>query len=264
VLADIHAILTRKNRRLALTLAKNGETVARLSEAGIVEAIGADCIFEDIDRAIEWAEDDVIRVNSQVNEGDEVVFEHLELLATLTSSEIESIRDYTRRKTFERGKIIFSEGDAGRELFIATKGRASAYLNQPDGRDIRLATFAPGTLFGELAILDAGPRSASVVVDDDLTCYVLSEKQFAALAKNAPVVAIKLLMGLGRELSGRLRRANRTIQQLESSAKDTHVAMEVEYRYQANSKIEMILGVPLIDAGRLFRRHASAMKVGRC
>jgi SulP family sulfate permease len=216
VLADIHAILTRKNRRLALTLAKNSETAARLSEAGIVEAIGADCIFEEIDRAIEWAEDDAIRVNSQVNEGDEVALEHVELLATLTSSEIESIKDYTRRKTFERGKIIFSEGDAGRELFIVTKGHASAYLNQPDGRDIRLATFAPGTLFGELAILDAGPRSASVVVDDDLTCYVLGEKEFAALTKNAPVVAIKLLVGLGRELSGRLRRANRTIQQLES------------------------------------------------
>ena len=216
VLADIHAILTGKKQRLALALAKNSETAARLSEAGIFEAIGADCIFEDIDRAIEWAEDDVIRVNSQVEKSDEVALENVELLTALTSSEIESIKDYTRRKTFERGKIIFSEGDAGKELFIVTKGHASAYLNQPDGRDIRLATFAPGSVFGELAILDAGPRSASLVADDEVTCYVLSETQFAVLAKDAPSVAIKLLSGLGRELSKRLRRANRTIQQLES------------------------------------------------
>jgi CRP-like cAMP-binding protein len=195
---------------------KNSETGARVSEAGIIETMGADCIFEDIDRAIEWAEDDVIRANSQVNKGDEVALEHVDLLTGLISSEIEAIKDYTRRKTFECGQIIFSEGDAGKELFIVTKGHASAYLNQADGRDIRLATFAPGSVFGELAILDAGPRSASVVVDDDLTCYVLSEKEFASLAKNAPVVAIKLLVGLGRELSRRLRRANRTIQQLES------------------------------------------------
>jgi MFS superfamily sulfate permease-like transporter len=214
MLADIHAILTRKNQRLALV--KNSETGARVSEAGIIETMGADCIFEDIDRAIEWAEDDVIRANSQVNKGDEVALEHVDLLTGLISSEIEAIKDYTRRKTFECGQIIFSEGDAGKELFIVTKGHASAYLNQADGRDIRLATFAPGSVFGELAILDAGPRSASVVVDDDLTCYVLSEKEFASLAKNAPVVAIKLLVGLGRELSRRLRRANRTIQQLES------------------------------------------------
>jgi CRP-like cAMP-binding protein len=103
-------------------------------------------------------------------------------------------------KPFPRGKIIFREGDPGQELFIVTKGRASAYLKQINGGDIRLATFAPGTVFGELATLDAGPRSASVVADDDVTCYVFSDQQFAVLAKDAPSVAIKLLLGLGGEL----------------------------------------------------------------
>jgi hypothetical protein len=216
VLADIHAILNGKNRHLALALAKNTETAARLAEAGVLETIGADRIFEDIDRAIEWAEDDVIRINTAVCKGDEVALEDVELLTALTSSEIETIKNYTQRKTFESGKIIFSEGEVGKELFIVTKGHASAYLNQPDGRNIRLATFAPGSVFGELAILDAGPRSASLVADDEVTCYVLSEPQFATLANDAPNVAIKLLSGLGRELSKRLRRANRTIQQLET------------------------------------------------
>jgi len=216
ILADIHAILTRKNQRLALAVANNSEAAARLSEAGIIEAIGADCIFEDIDRAIEWAEDDIVRSNTQINKDDEIPFEHLDLLASLTSSEVKSIKNHTRRETFHRGKVIFSEGDPGKELFIVTKGYASAYLDQVNGRNIRLATFAPGAVFGELAILDAKPRSASLVADDEVTCYVLGETQFAALAKDAPSVAIKLLSGLGRELSKRLRRANQTIQQLES------------------------------------------------
>ena len=216
ILADIHAILTRKNQRLGLALANNSEAAARLSEAGIIEAIGIDCIFEDIDRAIEWAEDDIVRSNTQINKGDEIPFEHLDLLASLTSSEVKSIKGYTRRETFHRGKVIFSEGDQGKELFIVTKGHASAYLNQVNGRNIRLATFAPGAVFGELAILDAKPRSASLVADDEVTCYVLSDTQFAALATDAPGVAIKLLSSLGRELSKRLRRANQTIQQLES------------------------------------------------
>jgi SulP family sulfate permease len=101
-------------------------------------------------------------------------------------------------------------------LFIVTKGSVSAFLNQSHGGNIRLATFAPGTVFGELAILDAGPRSATVVANSDVICYVLSTEQFASLAGDAPAVAIKLLSGLGRELSRRLRRANQTIYQLEA------------------------------------------------
>jgi sulfate permease, SulP family len=216
ILADIQASLARKNQHLTLALAKNSETAARLSEAGIIEAMGAGCLFEDIDRAMEWAEDELIRADAKDTKSDEIPLAHVDLLSTLTSAELEAVEHHTRRETFPRGKIIFREGDPGSELFIVTKGRASAYLNLINGGDIRLATFAPGTIFGELAILDTGPRSASVVADDEVICYVLSEQQFAALAKDAPAVAIKLLSGLGRELSRRLRRANQTIHQLET------------------------------------------------
>jgi sulfate permease, SulP family len=98
---------------------------------------------------------------------------------------------------------------------MITKGTASAYLQLPSGGRVRLATFGPGTIFGELALLDEGLRSATIVADDYLICYSLSKDDFAALANEEPAVAIKLLRSLGRELSGRLRVANRTIQELE-------------------------------------------------
>ena len=216
ILADIQASLARQDRHLALALAKNSETAARLSEAGIVEAIGAGCVFEDIDRAMEWAEDELTRADDDDTEGEEIPLVRVDLLSSLSAAELEIIGRHTRRETFPGSKIIFREGDPGNALFIVTKGRASAYLSQANGGDIRLATFAPGTIFGELAILDAGPRSASIVADDDVVCYALSDQKFAELSKEAPAVAIKLLSGLGRELSRRLRRANQTIHQLET------------------------------------------------
>ena len=82
-------------------------------------------------------------------------------------------------------------------------------------RENRLATFSAGTVFGELALLDPGPRSASVEADQELTCYVLTEEAFEQLRKDHPHIAITLLTNLGRELSRRLRRANGTIYQLE-------------------------------------------------
>jgi CRP-like cAMP-binding protein len=113
------------------------------------------------------------------------------------------------------GHTIFKQGEAGSDLFLVLKGRASVYLTTA-GPNIRLITFAPGSVFGELAILDQGRRAATVVADEDMEAFALSAAAFAELGEREPEVAIKLLTALGRELSDRLRRANRTIHELET------------------------------------------------
>ncbi len=214
-LAEIATGLSRRGGHLALAVRAGGDIAARLHEAGTMETLGEARIFEDVDRAIEWAEDDLLR-DALPAESGEIELTHLDLLRELSAEEAGVLAGYLRRVEFSRGTEIFHEGDPGKELFIIVKGRASAYLKAPERGAIRLATFAPTTVFGELAILDAGPRSATITADEDVVCHVLSERAFAALVKDSPKVAVKLLAGLGRELSARLRRANRTIQQLES------------------------------------------------
>jgi CRP-like cAMP-binding protein len=143
---------------------------------------------------------------------------HLEqsgILNNFDPDEIAALKARLTRVAHPKGGVIFREGDSGTDLFIVTRGTASAYIHQATGRDIRLVTFAPGTVFGELAILDAGPRSASIIADDDFVAYALSQAQFAVLSREAPAIAIKLLANLGRELSGRLRRADGMINELE-------------------------------------------------
>jgi anti-anti-sigma regulatory factor len=215
-LRDIALSLARKDRRLALALAENDELAARLAGGGVIDAVGAERVFADVDRALEWAEDDALRIRGDEAQGDELPLAQVDLFAGLAGAQIAMLERYMRRTVHPRGSVIFRQGDPGKELFIVTRGHASARLNQPSGGDIRLATFEPGTVFGELAILDGGPRSATVTADDDVGCCVLSEANFSALMNDAPPIAIKLLANLGRELSGRLRRANRTIHQLES------------------------------------------------
>jgi len=79
-----------------------------------------------------------------------------------------------------------------------------------------LITFSAGTAFGELGLLDQDARSATVTADGELICYVLSRTDFVALTRMYPGVAIKLLRNLARELSYRLRWANRTVFELDS------------------------------------------------
>jgi anti-anti-sigma regulatory factor len=210
IVADIDASLTGKGLKLALVLSNRTETAARIAEVFHAQ----ERVFPDVDRAIEWAEDAVLRGNSS-GSVEEVPLDRVPLLRDFTSGQIERLRPRLEPMTWKAGSVVFRQGDPGSALFLLTRGRASVYLPHDD-RGIRLMTFGPGAVFGELAILDGGPRSATVTADEELKGFGLSDVSFAALREREPEIAIRLLAALGRELSVRLRYANLTIQQLET------------------------------------------------
>ncbi|HEV7412860.1 MAG TPA: SulP family inorganic anion transporter [Casimicrobiaceae bacterium] len=216
ILRQIDADLTAKGATLALCVMQPSEPAAILADSGVLDAVTPDRVFGHVDRALEWAEERLLQSEAGDHAPDgETPLERASIFAGLTSEDVTAIKRHLRRAESEKGRIVFGEGEQGKELFIITRGTASAYLRQTSGADIRLATFAPGTVFGELALLDPGPRSASVIADDELVCYALSDESFLLLSREAPDAAIKLLANLSRELSRRLRQANRTIHQLE-------------------------------------------------
>ena len=171
----------------------------------------------DVDRAIEWAEDQLLEGEASHPREctGEVTLEQFPLLRHLTPAQIERLRPYLKSALWPAGSTIFNEGDPGSHLFLVSQGRASVRLLSAN-RNIRLATFGPGSLFGELALLDSGPRSASVTADEDVATWTLAEHDFRTLQAQDPDIAVNILSALGRELSGRLRQANMTIHQLET------------------------------------------------
>ena len=216
ILLDINAELAAHGQHLLLSLTQTSEAAAQLEESGVAEAVGQPRMFPDLDRAIEWAEDELLRADGvQAQDQPELPLGGTSAAAGFTAAELALLEKEVERRTYPPRSTIFREGDAGDELFIVVAGSASAHVRQPNGRDSRLVSFAPGTVFGELAILDSRARSATVASDAGLACYVLATKDFAALCARSPAVALKLTANLGRELSHRLRAANRTIQQLE-------------------------------------------------
>ena len=217
ILQEINADLASHERHLLLSVAQPSEPAELLADSGVVDAVTRNRIFPDLDRAIAWAEDDLLRAEAPSGDGGqaELPLDQAGILAGFTPAEMAQVEQHHKRVTYEAGQVIFREGDPGNELFIIAKGTASASLRQAGGGDIRLVTFAPGTVFGELAVLDAGARSATVTADSELVCYALTGEDFASLSERAPAVAIKLLANLARRMSLRLRDANRTIQQLE-------------------------------------------------
>jgi SulP family sulfate permease len=209
ILGDIDTALAARGIKLALVLSGRTETAARLADI-----FRRDRFFPDIDRAIEWAEDDLLQ-NAGTGPALAFSLDRLPLLRDFTPEQIERLQPWLEPVAWSAGHVVFRHGDPGSAVYLVTQGRASVHLVHDDG-DIRLVTFAAGAVFGELALLDRGPRSATITVDEDLTGFGLSEASFSALCQKQPDIAIKLLSALGRELSVRIRYANVTIQQLES------------------------------------------------
>jgi MFS superfamily sulfate permease-like transporter len=216
VLRQINADLSVRGSQLVMCVTQPSEPAAILADAGVLDAVTPERVFGHVDGALEWAEERLLESEAGARTADrETPLDRAGIFAGLAPKDVAAIKRHLRRTINEKGRLVFSEGEPGNELFIITRGTASAYLRQARGADIRLATFSPGTIFGELAILDPGPRSASVIADEEQVCYALSVEDFISLSREAPDIAITLLANLGRELSRRLRQANRTIHQLE-------------------------------------------------
>ena len=216
LLRRIDADLSARGATFAICVLQPSEPAAVLADAGVLDGITAERVFGHVDGALEWAEEQLLaaQVGDPGAEQD-TPLARAGIFAGLTPKEMATVERYLRRTEIDKGRTIFAQGESGSDLFIITSGTASAYLHQNRGADIRLTTFTPGTVFGELAILDPGPRSATVIADEALVCFALSYEDFVLLSSDAPKIAIKILANLSRALSRRLRQANRTIHQLE-------------------------------------------------
>ncbi len=194
----------------------NGNIEMALRDAGVLAAVTRERVFEDLDHALEWAEDDLLaRVAGEERSGGEFPFERMDLVRGFTGEELAAFRAVLVRRVYAAEETLVSEGEEGDEVYVLAKGSASVHLRLPGrSRAERIVTFSPGTAFGEFALLDRESRSATVVADEEVTCYVLGRSAFEALVESNKDIALKLLTNLGRELSLRLRRANRMLTQV--------------------------------------------------
>ncbi len=107
----------------------------------------------------------------------------------------------------KKGEVIVKQDDHGDCMFILVDGSARV-LHHSGGRDVNLASLKPGDFFGELALVDAGVRSADVVAADDCTLLRITQAAISAAAGVYPTAAFKFLIAIGRILVGRLRQTN--------------------------------------------------------
>ena len=140
----------------------------------------------------------------------------VELFADCSKKELSQIASISTEYDAPAGQILAREGQPGAEFFIIVSGRATASHN-----GVFLAELAPTNFFGELALLDGGPRTATVVADTDLHLLVLSRREFAQLCRAHPSVSYRMLKVLG----ARLRQADEMIGAARHTESSAHVTV---------------------------------------
>ena len=129
-------------------------------------------------------------------------FRQTPLFDKLSESELAQIMQDVVERQFQPGEIIFREGDPGQVLYLAKSGQVRIFVNGMDGSETSVILIgSPGQMFGELAVIDGMPRSATAVAMDDAVLYTLSREAFRSHMRHIPQFSLNFL----RELSIRLR-----------------------------------------------------------
>jgi CRP/FNR family transcriptional regulator/CRP/FNR family cyclic AMP-dependent transcriptional regulator len=122
------------------------------------------------------------------------------LFAALSPDRLAELGQMVRRRTYHRGETIFHKGDPGSGLFIITGGQVKIILPSETGEEAMLAVLNPGDFFGELALFDGLPRSATVAAVQNAEVLLLHRDDFLSFVARNPEVAVALFEVLSRRL----------------------------------------------------------------
>jgi CRP-like cAMP-binding protein len=124
---------------------------------------------------------------------------HVPLFAECTGRELRQVEGLTTEHRVPAGHVLTIAGELGHECFVIMAGTASVFR---DG--LQLAVLGPGEVVGEMALLDRGKRTATVIAESDMVLLVMNRAEFSSFQTQVPSAARKML----RTLATRLRQAD--------------------------------------------------------
>jgi CRP-like cAMP-binding protein len=117
------------------------------------------------------------------------------LFSELDDAHLDRLADEFSKRTFSTGDSIATEGEGGRTFFVIEDGQASVSIG-----DREVGSLGPGDSFGEIALIDRAPRSATITATTDMTSYMLPIWSFRPIVEGSPEMLWKLLEGLAARL----------------------------------------------------------------
>lgn len=138
------------------------------------------------------------------------MLKNVSLFACLPEHDFEEISKLATTRSYAKNTIIISEGDNSDTFYAVLSGKVKVYLSDSEGKEVIINMLQEGDYFGELALLDDEPRSASVMTTEDSKLVLISKVAFQDVLTQNPAMAL----GIIRELTARLRNLTENVKSL--------------------------------------------------
>ena len=199
--------------------APSGQDMANyLADMGLANPDRHSLIFEELNLALQWVEDQILADAGLVEEEEtDLELHEIELLKGRKPETLTALEAAMEKRSYKAGETIFKHGDTGAELFLIRRGKVSILLPMAAQRAHHVATFGRGDFFGELAFLDPAPRSANCVAITDTDLFALSRAAFDKVTEEHHMLATSLLEALADTIARRLRTVNAELELLQEN-----------------------------------------------
>ena len=135
----------------------------------------------------------------------------LSIFGELDDPAIGELARISDERVFSKGETIFEEGSAGNSMMVILSGEVRVSHRSETAREETLSILKEGDFFGEMALLDDLPRSATVIAHTDAFLLEITRRKFMRFVEKDSVSGVKILLNLAKNLSFRLREANTKI-----------------------------------------------------
>ena len=201
--------LKRAGASLVISGIDEGSAVIESLGEALRSGDGAAC-FATLDAALEACEDTLL---GDGREGERLEAASHPLVMALPPAEASGLCELSTLQCYSAGMPIIRRGDPSDAMYLLLSGTVTVSIPSHSGAAHRLTTLGPGTTFGELALMDSGPRSADVHADSAVSCLAIPLRP---LKEDPALQSLRLCLVevLAQDLADRLRRANAEIQAL--------------------------------------------------
>jgi CRP/FNR family cyclic AMP-dependent transcriptional regulator len=124
------------------------------------------------------------------------IFKNVPLFAQLQPGELKVLEQHATIRTFPRNTVIINEGEEASTLYVIHSGQVKVFLSNEEGKEIIVNTQGPGEHFGELALIDSTPRSASVMTIEKTRLASISKTDFSKILSEHSDISLKLIENL--------------------------------------------------------------------